>query len=64
MPPRLHLDKIGAKLTPEQADYIGVKVEGPCKAEHYRYRSAPAFDLPQKANGFPFAFLFARKLGS
>ena len=33
-------DKIGAKLTkltPEQADYIGVKVEGPYKPEHYRY---------------------------
>ncbi|WP_145107435.1 adenosylhomocysteinase [Cereibacter sediminicola] len=37
---RLHLKKIGVKLTelrPEQADYIGVKVEGPYKAEHYRY---------------------------
>ena len=37
---RLHLDKIGAKLTkltPEQADYIGVKVEGPYKPDHYRY---------------------------
>jgi adenosylhomocysteinase len=37
---RLHLSKIGAKLTqltPAQADYIGVKVEGPYKAEHYRY---------------------------
>ena len=37
---RLHLDKIGAKLTkltPAQADYIGVKVEGPYKPEHYRY---------------------------
>ena len=37
---RLHLDKIGAKLTvlsQEQADYIGVPVEGPYKAEHYRY---------------------------
>ena len=37
---RLHLEKIGAKLTeltPEQADYIGVKVEGPYKPEHYRY---------------------------
>jgi adenosylhomocysteinase len=36
----LHLDKIGAKLTPltkEQADYIGVPVEGPYKPEHYRY---------------------------
>ena len=37
---RLHLEKIGAKLTTltqEQADYIGVKVEGPYKPETYRY---------------------------
>ena len=37
---RLHLGRIGAKLTPlekEQADYIGVKPEGPFKPEHYRY---------------------------
>jgi adenosylhomocysteinase len=37
---RLHLDKIGAqltKLTKQQADYIGVKPEGPFKSEHYRY---------------------------
>ncbi len=37
---RLHLDKLGAKLTelrPEQADYIGVPVEGPYKPDHYRY---------------------------
>ncbi|RPJ33733.1 MAG: adenosylhomocysteinase, partial [Verrucomicrobiaceae bacterium] len=37
---RLHLAKIGAKLTkltPEQADYIGVNVDGPYKADHYRY---------------------------
>ncbi len=37
---RLHLKKIGAKLTTltqEQADYIGVKVEGPYKPDHYRY---------------------------
>ncbi len=37
---RLHLDKIGVKLTrltQEQADYIGVPVEGPYKPEHYRY---------------------------
>ncbi len=36
----LHLEKLGAKLTTlnaEQADYIGVKVEGPFKPEHYRY---------------------------
>lgn len=37
---RLHLEKIGAKLTTlstEQADYIGVKPEGPYKPDHYRY---------------------------
>jgi adenosylhomocysteinase len=37
---RLHLEKLGAKLTsltPEQADYIGVPVEGPYKPNHYRY---------------------------
>jgi adenosylhomocysteinase len=37
---RLHLEKVGAKLTEmskDQADYIGVTVEGPYKAEHYRY---------------------------
>ena len=37
---RLHLAKIGAKLTkltPDQADYIGVSAEGPFKADHYRY---------------------------
>tara|TARA_B100001741_G_scaffold203105_1_gene167675 strand:- start:193 stop:1638 length:1446 start_codon:yes stop_codon:yes gene_type:complete len=37
---RLHLDKLGAKLTKlsqEQADYIGVPLEGPYKPEHYRY---------------------------
>jgi adenosylhomocysteinase len=37
---RLHLDKIGVHLTPltqEQADYIGVPVEGPYKPEYYRY---------------------------
>ncbi len=37
---RLHLDKLGVKLTKlskEQADYIGVPVNGPYKAEHYRY---------------------------
>ncbi len=37
---RLHLKKIGAKLTrltPEQAEYIGVSVDGPYKPEHYRY---------------------------
>ncbi|MBO5288651.1 MAG: adenosylhomocysteinase [Spirochaetales bacterium] len=37
---RLHLEKIGAKLTTlsqKQADYIGVKVEGPYKSDHYRY---------------------------
>jgi adenosylhomocysteinase len=37
---RLHLAKIGVKLTQlsqEQADYLGVPVEGPYKPEHYRY---------------------------
>ena len=37
---RLHLDKLGAKLTvlsQKQADYIDVPVEGPYKPEHYRY---------------------------
>jgi adenosylhomocysteinase len=37
---RLHLDKIGANLTPlsqEQADYIKVPVEGPYKPDYYRY---------------------------
>ncbi|MBD0738417.1 adenosylhomocysteinase [Streptomyces sp. CBMA29] len=37
---RLHLDALGVKLTtlrPEQAAYIGVKVEGPYKSDHYRY---------------------------
>jgi len=37
---RLHLEKIGVKLTqltPEQAAYIGVPVDGPYKPEHYRY---------------------------
>ncbi|MFA7614962.1 MAG: adenosylhomocysteinase [Moheibacter sp.] len=36
----LHLSKLGAeldKLSPEQADYIGVKVEGPFKPDYYRY---------------------------
>src|SRR5579872_5422126 len=37
---RLHLEKIGVKLTtlsPRQADYLGVPVEGPYKPDHYRY---------------------------
>jgi adenosylhomocysteinase len=37
---RLHLDKIGVKLTKlsdKQATYIGVPVQGPYKADHYRY---------------------------
>jgi adenosylhomocysteinase len=36
----LHLPALGAEMTilsKEQADYIGVKVEGPFKASHYRY---------------------------
>ncbi|MFF6779077.1 adenosylhomocysteinase [Streptomyces sp. NPDC012637] len=37
---RLHLDALGVRLTtlrPEQAEYIGVPVEGPYKPDHYRY---------------------------
>src|SRR4051812_525257 len=37
---RLHLDKIGVKLTKltqKQADYLGIPVDGPYKPEHYRY---------------------------
>ncbi len=37
---RLHLEKIGAKLTKltkDQAEYIGVDIEGPFKSDHYRY---------------------------
>jgi adenosylhomocysteinase len=36
----LHLEKLGVKLTTlskDQADYIGVPVDGPYKPEHYRY---------------------------
>ncbi len=37
---RLHLKKLGVKLSTlskQQADYIGVPVEGPFKPDHYRY---------------------------
>jgi len=37
---RLHLGKLGVKLTrlsPEQASYLNLPVEGPFKPEHYRY---------------------------
>ena len=37
---RLHLGKLGVKLTrlrPDQAEYIGVPVDGPYKPDHYRY---------------------------
>jgi adenosylhomocysteinase len=37
---RLHLEALGVSLTelsPEQAAYIGVPVEGPYKSDHYRY---------------------------
>ena len=37
---RLHLDKLGVKLTKlskDQADYLGVPLEGPYKSDHYRY---------------------------
>src|SRR5258707_3989841 len=41
---RLHLEKIGVKLTkltPKQASYLDVPVEGPYKSEHYRYLDQP-----------------------
>jgi adenosylhomocysteinase len=37
---RLHLGKLGARLTilrQEQAEYLGIPVEGPYKPDHYRY---------------------------
>ena len=37
---RLHLDALGVKLTeltPDQAGYLGIPVEGPYKSDHYRY---------------------------
>jgi adenosylhomocysteinase len=37
---RLHLQKLGVKLTkmtPAQAEYIGIPIEGPFKPDHYRY---------------------------
>ena len=37
---RLHLEKLGVKLTKltaKQADYLGIPVEGPYKPEYYRY---------------------------
>lgn len=37
---RLHLDKLGVRLTQlskDQADYLGVPAEGPFKPDHYRY---------------------------
>jgi adenosylhomocysteinase len=37
---RLHLDALGVHLTelrPDQAEYLGIPVEGPYKPEHYRY---------------------------
>jgi adenosylhomocysteinase len=37
---RLHLEKIGVKLTKlsvKQADYLGVPIDGPYKPDHYRY---------------------------
>jgi len=37
---RLHLDQLGVKLTrltPEQAEYLGLTVEGPFKPDYYRY---------------------------
>jgi adenosylhomocysteinase len=37
---RLHLEQLGVKLTvlsPDQAEYLGISVDGPYKPEHYRY---------------------------
>jgi adenosylhomocysteinase len=37
---RLHLDALGVKLTTmtdDQADYLGIPVDGPYKPDHYRY---------------------------
>ena len=37
---KLHLDRLGAKLsklTPEQAKYLGIPIDGPFKSEHYKY---------------------------
>jgi adenosylhomocysteinase len=37
---RLHIGRLGAKLTKltqEQADYLGIPIDGPFKPEHYRY---------------------------
>jgi adenosylhomocysteinase len=37
---RLHLAKLGVRLeelTPKQADYLGLPVEGPYKSDHYKY---------------------------
>ena len=37
---RLHLDKIGAKLTQlsqKQSTYVGIPIQGPFKTDHYRY---------------------------
>jgi len=37
---RLHLDRLGVKLTkltPDQAEYLGISVNGPFKPDHYRY---------------------------
>ncbi|MDZ7811111.1 MAG: 16S rRNA (uracil(1498)-N(3))-methyltransferase [Arhodomonas sp.] len=52
--PRLHLEQIGVKLTTlsqEQAEYIGVPVEGPFKPEHYRYWSGPGPSCEDKDPG-------------
>ena len=49
---RLHLAHLGVKLTkltPEQAAYIGVPVEGPYKPEHYRYRRVASLPVGQGA---------------
>src|SRR4030095_7576575 len=71
---RLHLDHLGVKLTkltPEQADYIGVPAEGPYKPDHYRSchsRDAGSgirdpMDQPPSASFAGSRWLFLRLLG-
>ena len=55
----LHLNKLGAKLTkltPDQATYINVPIEGPYKPPHYRLLTVP----PMLFFCFCFCFIVAR----
>ena len=48
---RLHLDKLGVKLTklaPDQADYIGVRPDGPYKSDHYPLLREPPRRSPSR----------------